>query len=334
MGSLLFGVRASDPATLLAVRGLPVDGRGAGLLSSRHAAPPASTRWWSCAKNNGGDVHRPCFSAGSPWWLRAVWTTLKGCVGIRRLRLRAPQPHDPRSLRAFADRATSTSAAPAPPSSTGCSRAAHGGVFVLRIEDTDTERSSAEMVDGILDSMRWLGLDWDEGPGRRRAARALLPVAALRPPSRRRRPARRRRPRLLRLHAPDDRYERDRQEAAARGETWRYDRARYAVIRGAGRRACRGRRLGARSASRCPKAGPRSPISCTAGRVRQRQRRGLRHPALRRRADLSPVGRLRRHRHAASRTCSRRRPRVEHAEARAAVRGAGRAAAAVRACAR
>jgi glutamyl-tRNA synthetase len=41
----------------------------------------------------------------------------------------------------------------------------HGGVFVLRIEDTDVERSSADMVTGILDSMRWLGLDWDEGPG-------------------------------------------------------------------------------------------------------------------------------------------------------------------------
>jgi glutamyl-tRNA synthetase len=40
----------------------------------------------------------------------------------------------------------------------------HGGVFVLRIEDTDIERSSSEMVDGILDGMRWLGLDWDEGP--------------------------------------------------------------------------------------------------------------------------------------------------------------------------
>jgi glutamyl-tRNA synthetase len=40
----------------------------------------------------------------------------------------------------------------------------HGGVFVLRIEDTDVERSSTEMVDGILDGMRWLGLDWDEGP--------------------------------------------------------------------------------------------------------------------------------------------------------------------------
>jgi glutamyl-tRNA synthetase len=40
----------------------------------------------------------------------------------------------------------------------------HGGTFVLRIEDTDLERSSWEMVAGILDGMKWLGLDWDEGP--------------------------------------------------------------------------------------------------------------------------------------------------------------------------
>src|SRR5687767_8787301 len=40
----------------------------------------------------------------------------------------------------------------------------HGGTFILRIEDTDTERSSDEMVAGILESMRWLGLEWDEGP--------------------------------------------------------------------------------------------------------------------------------------------------------------------------
>src|SRR5258705_10157791 len=40
----------------------------------------------------------------------------------------------------------------------------HGGAFVLRIEDTDAERSSAEMVEGILQGLRWLGLDWDEGP--------------------------------------------------------------------------------------------------------------------------------------------------------------------------
>jgi glutamyl-tRNA synthetase len=40
----------------------------------------------------------------------------------------------------------------------------HGGVFVLRIEDTDVERSSQDMVEGIFDGLRWLGLDWDEGP--------------------------------------------------------------------------------------------------------------------------------------------------------------------------
>jgi glutamyl-tRNA synthetase len=40
----------------------------------------------------------------------------------------------------------------------------HDGVFILRIEDTDVERSSSEMIDGILDGLRWLGLDWDEGP--------------------------------------------------------------------------------------------------------------------------------------------------------------------------
>jgi glutamyl-tRNA synthetase len=40
----------------------------------------------------------------------------------------------------------------------------HGGKFVLRIEDTDRERSTQESVQAIFDSLRWLGLDWDEGP--------------------------------------------------------------------------------------------------------------------------------------------------------------------------
>jgi len=39
-----------------------------------------------------------------------------------------------------------------------------GGTFVLRIEDTDRERSTRENVDLILDGLRWLELDWDEGP--------------------------------------------------------------------------------------------------------------------------------------------------------------------------
>jgi nondiscriminating glutamyl-tRNA synthetase len=43
---------------------------------------------------------------------------------------------------------------------------AHGkdGTFILRIEDTDTERSTRESEAGILEDLRWLGLDWDEGP--------------------------------------------------------------------------------------------------------------------------------------------------------------------------
>jgi glutamyl-tRNA synthetase len=40
----------------------------------------------------------------------------------------------------------------------------HGGTFVLRIEDTDAERSSVASERGILEDLRWLGLEWDEGP--------------------------------------------------------------------------------------------------------------------------------------------------------------------------
>ncbi len=40
----------------------------------------------------------------------------------------------------------------------------HGGTFILRIEDTDLERSSPESVDAILQGMAWLGMDYDEGP--------------------------------------------------------------------------------------------------------------------------------------------------------------------------
>ncbi|MBI3574640.1 MAG: glutamate--tRNA ligase [Gammaproteobacteria bacterium] len=40
----------------------------------------------------------------------------------------------------------------------------HGGAFILRIEDTDRERSTAESVDAILQGMTWLGLEYDEGP--------------------------------------------------------------------------------------------------------------------------------------------------------------------------
>lgn len=40
----------------------------------------------------------------------------------------------------------------------------HGGTFVFRIEDTDKERNTQESYDSLFEVMRWLGLDWDEGP--------------------------------------------------------------------------------------------------------------------------------------------------------------------------
>ena len=40
----------------------------------------------------------------------------------------------------------------------------HNGKFILRIEDTDVERSTKESIEGIIDGLTWLGIDWDEGP--------------------------------------------------------------------------------------------------------------------------------------------------------------------------
>ncbi len=45
-----------------------------------------------------------------------------------------------------------------------CFTRQHGGEFLLRIEDTDQTRSTPESEQAILDSLRWLGLEWDEGP--------------------------------------------------------------------------------------------------------------------------------------------------------------------------
>ena len=45
-----------------------------------------------------------------------------------------------------------------------CFARKHGGKFVLRIEDTDQTRSTTESEQIIFDSLRWMGLDWDEGP--------------------------------------------------------------------------------------------------------------------------------------------------------------------------
>ncbi|HZP22239.1 MAG TPA: glutamate--tRNA ligase [Terriglobales bacterium] len=54
----------------------------------------------------------------------------------------------------------------------------YGGALVLRIEDTDLERSTPEMVEGILVGLRWLGIDWDEGPYHQTERRELYRAAA------------------------------------------------------------------------------------------------------------------------------------------------------------
>ena len=99
----------------------------------------------------------------------------------------------------------------------------HGGAFVLRIEDTDVERSSEDMVTGILDGLRWLGLDWDEGPevggphapyfqsqryDRHREAAAGLVTAG----------------RAYYCYCSANRLREERAHAEARGDAWRYDR--------------------------------------------------------------------------------------------------------------
>ncbi len=55
-----------------------------------------------------------------------------------------------------------------------------GGTFVLRIEDTDPALSRDELIDGIQRTLRWLGIDWDEGPYRQSERAALYGGAAAR----------------------------------------------------------------------------------------------------------------------------------------------------------
>ena len=99
----------------------------------------------------------------------------------------------------------------------------HEGTFVLRIEDTDIERSSEDMVVGILEGLRWLGLDWDEGPGKggphapyfqserleryREGASQLVSSGN-----------------AYYCYCSTERLQAEREKAEQRGEAWRYDR--------------------------------------------------------------------------------------------------------------
>jgi glutamyl-tRNA synthetase len=99
----------------------------------------------------------------------------------------------------------------------------HGGTFVLRIEDTDVERSSWKMVSGILDGLRWLGLDWDEGP---EVGGSYGPYFQSERLARYREVAERL---VTEGHAygcycSTERLQTERAAAEARGEAWQYDR--------------------------------------------------------------------------------------------------------------
>ena len=100
----------------------------------------------------------------------------------------------------------------------------HGGVFVLRIEDTDVERSSADMVTGILEGLRWLGLDWDEGPD---AGGPHAPYFQSERLHRYRDAAARlvEQGRAYYCFCSPDRLREEREKAEARGDAWQYDRA-------------------------------------------------------------------------------------------------------------
>jgi glutamyl-tRNA synthetase len=90
----------------------------------------------------------------------------------------------------------------------------HGGKFILRIEDTDLERSTEQAVQVILDSMRWLGLDYDEGPVRQttRLARYAEAIERLLAEGK-----------AYRCYASREELEVLREAQTARGEKPRYD---------------------------------------------------------------------------------------------------------------
>jgi glutamyl-tRNA synthetase len=100
----------------------------------------------------------------------------------------------------------------------------HGGTLVLRIEDTDAERSSWEMVAGIVDGLRWLGLDWDEGPD---VGGPHAPYFQSERLEKYREYAHEmvRAGRAYYCYCRPEEIQKKRAEADARGETWTYDRA-------------------------------------------------------------------------------------------------------------
>ena len=176
------------------------------------------------------------------------------------------------------------------------------GTLVLRIEDTDRERSTPENVEQILDALRWLGLDWDEGP--------IFQTDRVRAPPRGARAAARRRPRLP--------LQRDRRRRpGVQGPSTGSERG----FRGdAG-----GRRRGAPARPRRRRRPWSTTSSAGATQLPQREPRRSRHRPRRRLGALQ----LRRRDRRPRRRDHPRRPRrgspLQHAQAAARAQGARRA---------
>ena len=90
-----------------------------------------------------------------------------------------------------------------------------GGKFILRVEDTDAVRSSDEMIEVILDGMRWLSIDWDEGPYFQSSRLAIYQGYVQRLVDR---------GAAYYCYCDPADLERERKAAYARKEDWRYDR--------------------------------------------------------------------------------------------------------------
>ena len=169
-----------------------------------------------------------------------------------------------------------------------------GGELVLRIEDTDRERSTAENVEQILDALRWLELDWDEGPVSQ-VSRSDRHEAALAS--------------LLESGAAY------RDTATAKEvEAWK---AEHGADRGY--RGVPGRRPAGRGPPACARRGRdrRRGPDPRPGLLPEPQLRRLRHRPRRRQRPLQLRGRRRRRRDGDHRRRARRRPPLEHAKAAA-----------------
>ena len=203
----------------------------------------------------------------------------------------------------------------------------HGGVFLLRIEDTDAERSTAESEAGILQDLRWLGLDWDEGPdvggpsGPYRQSERLGRYAEAAEGADRRGPGL-----PLFLHA-------GRARGGARGGHGGGSTAPvFATLPWPGSRdqSPPHRRRRGRGSPVCRARQPDRDVSRPRARRRQRPDLGDRRPHHRpvgRARGLQLLGRRRRRRDGSDACGARRGPHLEYLQAGAALRGARKAGA-------